>query len=41
MALLGCDREGFTEEVSFLKERVVPGCEERMGKDLSGKGQVA
>ena len=34
MALLGCDREGFMEEVAFLKERVVTGCKKSMGEDL-------
>lgn len=41
LALPGCDREGFAEEVAFLKERVVTGCKGRMGKDFPDKGQVA
>lgn len=41
LALLGRDREGFAEEVAILKERVVTGCKERMGKDFPGKGQGA
>lgn len=31
--------EGFTEEVTFPKKRVVPGFKEQMGKNLLGKGQ--
>lgn len=41
LALLGCDKEGFTEEVSLLKEGVVTGCKGRVGKDLPGNGHVA
>lgn len=37
--MLGCDREGFTEEVSFLEERVVTGYQERMGRNFEAKGR--
>lgn len=39
--MLGHDREGFTEEVAFLEERVGTGCKQKMGEDPPGKGQVA
>lgn len=41
LALLDCDKEGFTEEVLFLQEGVVTGCKGRVGKGLPGKGHVA
>lgn len=38
LALLGCDREGFMEEVAFPKETVATGCKKSMGKNLCHQG---